>query len=354
MGMTINLHGKPTIGEGCLPYLIAEIGTNHNRDIRVARDLVKAVAEAGFDCAKFQTYEADEIVSGQVAARDYGLEKYYGDISAVEMFDKYLKTPKEWFPELRDLCRQYGIDCATTIHGAHGLAWARKMDFDLIKIASMDHNNRPFLQSLVNAIDAPILVSFGMAELEDVDAAVATLSAHRPGVGIFHCVSIYPPLAEEMRLANIPFFRKRFPVPVGFSDHADDVITSLAALSLGASIFEKHVTMDRTSFGPDHPFALEPAQMTAYVSGLRALARGLAAGEFEAPANKESAIRACYLKSIIAARDLPAGAKLDAVDLSLVRPGTGIPPKDMGAVVGRTLCRNLAKGAVLAWDDLKD
>jgi N,N'-diacetyllegionaminate synthase len=353
MGATINLHGKPTIGDGCPPYLIAEIGTNHNQDIRIARHLVKAVADAGFDCAKFQSYEADEIVSGNVRARDYGLEQYYGDISAEEMFSKHLKTPKEWFPELRDLCRELGVDCATTIHGPHGLAWARDMDFDLIKVASMDHNNLPFLRSLVNAIDAPVLVSFGMAALEDIDAAVETLRPHLPGVGIFHCVSIYPPRAEELRLANIPFLRQRFPVPVGFSDHADDVITSLAAFSLGTRLFEKHVTMDKQSHGPDHPFALEPDQMKAYVNGLRILAAGLDSGEFESPTAKESAIRTSYLKSIVAARDLPAGRQLDAADLTLVRPGTGIPPKDMDAVIGRSIRRSIAKGTVLAWDDLE-
>lgn len=352
IGGMINLHGKPRIGSGCSPYLIAEIGTNHNQDIQVARDLVKEVAEAGFDCAKFQSYEADEIVSGNVSARDYGLDKYYGDIMAVEMFSKYLKTPKEWFPELRDLCRQLGIDCATTIHGAQGLAWARHMDFDLIKIASMDHNNLPFLRSLVNAIDAPILASFGMAALEDIDAAVKMLLPHRSGVGIFHCVSIYPPHPEELRLANIPFLQKRFPVPVGFSDHADDVITSLAALSLGSRLFEKHVTLDKKSDGPDHLFALEPDQMKVYVKGIRILANGLDSCEFESPTVEESAVRTAYLKSIVAARDLPAARKLDSADLTLVRPGTGISPKDMDAVLGRTLRHSVKKGAVLTWDDL--
>jgi hypothetical protein len=349
----INLHSKPRIGDGSPPYLIAEIGTNHNQDIQVARDLVRSVAEAGFDCAKFQSYEADEIVSDNVMARDYGLDKYYGDITAVEMFSKYLKTPKEWFPELRDLCRQFGIDCATTIHGAYGLAWARGMGFDLIKIASMDHNNLPFLSSLVNEIDAPILLSFGMAELEDIDAAVKILRSHRPGMGIFHCVSVYPPRPEELRLANIPFLRQRFPIPVGFSDHADDVITSLAALSLGSRLFEKHVTLDKKSPGPDHLFALEPDQMKVYVNGIRILAKGLDSGKFESPMDLESAVRPSYLKSIVAARDLPKAWKLDSDDLTLVRPGTGIPPKDLDTVIGRILRHGIAKGTLLAWDDLE-
>jgi sialic acid synthase SpsE len=353
MGATLNLHEKPRIGDDCFPYLIAEIGTNHNQDIQIARDLVKAVANAGFDCAKFQSYEADEIVSSNVRASDYGLEIYYGDISAVEMFDRYLKTPKEWFPELRDLCRQYGIDCATTVHGPQGLAWARKMNFDLIKVASMDHNNLPFLRSLVNVVDAPILISFGMAELVDIDAAVETLLKHKPGIGIFHCVSIYPPRPEELRLANISFLRERFPVPVGFSDHADDVITSLAALSLGSRLFEKHVTLDKRSHGPDHPFALEPDEMKSYVNSLRIMAGHLDDGAFEVPTSKESAIRDVYLKSIIVARDLPAGHKLEFNDLTLVRPGVGIPPKDMEFVMGRVLRHPLQQNTLLAWDDLE-
>jgi sialic acid synthase SpsE len=352
MNATINLRGKPRIGYGCSEYLIAEIGTNHNQDFQIARDLVKTVAEVGFDCAKFQIYESDEIVSGNVRASDYGLEQYYGDISAAEMFDKYLKTPKEWFPELRDLCHQCGIDCATTIHGSQGLDWSREMNFDLIKIASMDHNNLPFLRSLVNTIDAPILVSFGMAALADIDAAVATLSRHYPGLGIFHCVSLYPPRPEELRLSNIPFLRHRFPVPVGFSDHSDDVITSLAALTLGSCLFEKHVTLNKKSHGPDHPFALEPNQMRSYVNGLRILANSLNSGQFEVPTSKESANRTSYLKSIIAARDLPVGHKLENGDLTLVRPGTGIPPKEMDAVIGRAVRHPLQQGAVLTWDDL--
>ncbi len=154
-------------------------------------------------------------------------------------------------------------------------------------------------------------------------------------------------------MANIPFLRQRFPLPVGFSDHADDVITSLAALSLGSRLFEKHVTLDKKSHGPDHPFALEPDQMKSYVSGLRILADSLDSGEFEVPSSKESAIRAAYLKSIVVARDLPAGHKLETCDLTLVRPGTGIPPKDMDAVLGRVVRSPLQQGAVLAWNDLE-
>ena len=352
MNKGIYLRGKARIGNNCEPYLIAEIGTNHNQDINTARELVSQAVEAGFDCVKFQTYEAEEIVSNNVMARDYGLHKYYGNITGFEMFSKFLKTPKEWFPELLNLCREKGIDCATTIHGNHGMAWARSLNFDLIKIASMDHNNFPFLSALVNKIDVPILISFGMAKLQDIDLAVDILQSHNPGFGIFHCVSIYPPSIQQLRLANISFFCKRYSAPVGFSDHTDDVTTSLIALAMGIRLFEKHITLDKNSQGPDHSFALEPQQMKIYVEGIRALAKGIDQKKFQPITKSEEVARTKYLKSIVAARDIPKEHALTAADLTLSRPGTGIEPKELDSILGRTLKNFIPKGSLLNWDDL--
>ena len=352
MKKTIRVRGNERIGCRLPPYLIAEIGTNHNGDIQTAKSLIKASADAGFDCAKFQIYEADEIVSSEVRVKDYGLEKIYGDISAEEMFDKYLKTPKKWFPELLNFCHSSGIDCAATIHGYNGLNWANEMFFDLVKIASMDHNNTPFLKSLVNSINAPLLISFGMALLPDIDSAVTLLSPHKLGFGVLHCVSIYPPKAEELRLANISFLQNRIAVPVGFSDHTDDVNTSLAALSLGSRLFEKHITLNKNCNGPDHSFALEPDQMGTYVHGLRSMAISLDSGEFQPPAVNEYAVRSTYLKSIVTKQNIQQGHRLTASDLTLARPGSGIPPSELESVIGHHVRRALPKGTVLAWEDL--
>ena len=137
-------------------------------DINIAKALIKEIAKAGFDCAKFQTYEANEIVNEIITSKDYKLENLYGNIPAIDMFDKYLKTPKDWFPELIELCHDLGIDCATTIHGSNGINWIKDLNFDIIKIASMDHNNFPFLRNIINNIKQPILISFGMAEFYDI------------------------------------------------------------------------------------------------------------------------------------------------------------------------------------------
>jgi N,N'-diacetyllegionaminate synthase len=343
----LQLEKGKKIGKGNTPYTIAEIGTNHDQSLSKCKNLIVAVAESGFDCVKFQTYEPFEIVSNEVRANDYGLDSVYGDISAYEMFDSYLKTPKEWFPELIKFSRSLGLDVATTIHGEHGIAWVDGLDFDLIKVASMDHNNFPFLDSLVKNLKCPILISFGMAKIEDIEAAIAILRRHEWGVGMFHCVSIYPPKVEEMRLANVKYFSERFSLVTGLSDHTDDVVSSLAAYALGARIFEKHVTLNRKDPGPDHPFALNPQEMKEYVNGLKVLHDDLSLNNFIQPVDRERRTGDKYLKSLVASKALRKGRKLQHSDLSFARPGTEIPPGELATVIGCRLLCDLNAGDLL-------
>jgi sialic acid synthase SpsE len=336
-------------------YVIAEIGTNHNQSLATAKAMLQALAQTGCDCAKFQVYEPDEIVSARVRASDYGFDHLYGDISAQEMFERHLKTPKAWFPDLRDLCHTLGMDFAATIHGTDGLRWAREVGLDIVKIASMDHTNLPFLQSLVNAVEGPILVSVGMADLIDIDAAVSAVATHGPGIGLFHCCSIYPARPDEVRLANVPFLRQRYQCAVGFSDHTLGVDAAVDARRAGAVVFEKHVTLDRTQPGPDHSFAMEMAEFATYVAALKATPVDAVSAErpFLPPPEMEWRNRALALKSIIVRRALPVGHVLSAEDVYMARPGTGLSPAALPHVVGRQLARALEAEVALQWDDLK-
>ena len=349
----IKLKNSKKIGDPYKPYLIAEIGTNHNQNLNIAKELIKEIAKAGFDCAKFQTYESDEIVSQIVTSADYKLDNLYGKISAADMFNKYLKTPKNWFPELIDFCHNLGIDCATTIHGSHGINWVKDLEFDLIKIASMDHNNFPFHKEIINNVKQPILISFGMAEIDDIKKALDILINHKPGIGAFHCVSIYPANTKELRLSNIAFLKNNFSIPIGFSDHSDDVISSCLALVIGACIFEKHVTLDSNSKGPDHPFALEPANMIEYVEGINNLFSDLNAKEFKAPVGKEIKNRNDYLKSVVAIKNLKIGDLINSKDIKLLRPGIGIPPSEYEKVIGKRVKKNIDKWEAINWSDLE-
>jgi len=349
------VRGRPAIGPLLDSYVIAEIGTNHNRSLETARTMLHELAGSGCDCAKFQIYEPDEIVSARVRASDYGFDRLYGAISAQEMFERYLKTPKAWFPELRDLCHDLGMDFSATIHGESGLRWARETGLDVVKVASMDHTNLPFLRRLVNAVDAPILVSVGMASLEGIDAAVAATAAHESGRGLFHCCSIYPAPPEDERVSNIPFLAARYSLPVGFSDHTVGNDAALSARAHGAVVFEKHVTLDRTQPGPDHSFAMEMAPFREYVSALkRTKTEGAApAGAFLNPSTMESQNRMLALKSVISRRRLEADHALTEDDIYMARPGSGISPADLPRVLGRVLVRPIAPETPLQWDDLK-
>ena len=151
MSNLFNRQSKAIIGHHLPPYTIAEIGTNHNQSIDVAKKLIYSASTAKFNCVKFQIYEPFEIVSSKVTAADYGLDHLYGNITALEMFQNHLKTPKEWFPELTNYARSLGLDTCATVHGSNGIGWASTQDFDLIKVASMDHNNIPLLRELLEA-----------------------------------------------------------------------------------------------------------------------------------------------------------------------------------------------------------
>jgi sialic acid synthase SpsE len=349
---TIHIRECAAIGPGCSPYVISEIGTNHNRSLETARELVRQAAEARCNCVKFQIYEPEEIVSPQVRIGDYGLESIYGNLNAQEVFEHHLKTPKTWFPQLRNMCHDLGLDCMVTIHGEDGLVWAKDMGVDAVKLASMDHTNLPLMELMVGAIDAPILVSFGMATLAEIDVAIDILRDHPAGIALFYCVAAYPARPSEVSLGNIPFLRKRYGLEVGFSDHTADVVTGMAAVGLGASMFEKHLTLDRTQDGPDHHFALEPIDLATYVSNIRSTFSGINNNQFIEPSDRELNNRSLYLKSIILRNDLVAGHKLTKHDVYLARPGTGLNPGQLKKVIGQVLVRDVIAGSPLKIEDV--
>ena len=315
----ISLKNQIIIGDIAKPYFIAEIGTNHNSDIAIAKKLIQKAYDSGFDCVKFQIYEAFEIVSPLVKCADYKLDHIYGDISAQEMFDKYLKTPKKWFPELINFSKNLGIQTCATLHGKNGIDWAKSLDFDLIKIASMDHNNIPLFEYLIDNTTKPILISFGLALEEDILKAINTLEKHKYGLGVFHCVSVYPPNQSELRLSNIKYLKEKYKLQVGFSDHTVDYSVALTALSLGATFFEKHITLDKKMNGPDHAFALIPQEMELYINFLTSFHNQLRNHEYQKPSQREDKNRVAYMKSAFAKFDLKPGQILDDDMISFVR-----------------------------------
>jgi len=338
-------------------FVIAEIGTNHNRSKKKAIEMINQVAGTKCDCVKFQIYEPSEIVSKKVMAKDYGLNKIYGNISAHEMFKKNLVTPKSWFPELKKLCHKRNMAFAVTIHGENGIKWAKKNKPDIIKIASMDHNNFPFIKKIINNLKVPILVSLGMAQIGDVKTLVGILKLHKYGFGLFHCTSLYPPKITESRLLNIPYLINTFQIPIGFSDHFEKAEASKKAKLYGATFFEKHITLDPYDIGPDHKFAMPIKSLKKYITDLEKIKFSkklkLKSYSFLPLSSREKKIRLKYTKSIIVKSIITKNSKILKNKIYISRPGTGIEPKFYQKVVGKVSNRNLYPDQVLQWKHIK-
>ncbi len=336
-------------------YIIAEIGTNHNRSKSKAIRMIYELSKTKCDCVKFQIYEPNEIVNKKVLCKDYGLDKIYGKITAYEMFKKYLVTPKSWFPELKNICHKLNMNFAVTIHGNNGIKWAKKNKPDLIKIASMDHNNFPFIKKIVNNIKCPILVSLGMAKFEDILILVNILKKHKKGFGLFHCTSLYPPKPRESRMNNIIFLKDKFRIPLGFSDHSVGNSLAKKAKELGATFFEKHVTLNPSDIGPDHKFAQKINNLDSYILEIKKTKKKKIKKQnsFLQLSSREKKIRNKYTKSIIVKSKISKGSKITKNNVYAARPGNGIPPLYLDRILNKVVKYNLYPEKILKWQQIK-
>ena len=346
---------KKKINKFSKPYIIAEIGTNHNQSINVAKKMIVDLSKTNCDCVKFQIYESNEIVSKKIKASDYKLEKVYGDISAHKMFNKYLKTPKKWFPQLKKLTHNLGMDFAVTIHGNNGIKWAKRIKPDIIKVASMDHTNTPFLKNLINKFKVPILLSIGMGELKDIKRSIKILKKHKYGFGIFHCCAIYPAKIKDLRLRNILFLKNKLKVNTGFSDHSMGEAAAKKSRKLGSLFFEKHVSLNPKQKGPDHSFACKIDKFFKYVNTLNSqkIISNKKYYEFININKKEKINKLKFLKSLILKKKKKTNEKIHFDDFYFARPGNGIPPYEYKKVLGLRVNKNLDIEVPLKWKDIK-
>jgi len=328
-------------------FVIAEVGTNHNLKIRIVKKMIREISRSGCQCIKYQIYESDEIVNKKVMTSDYNLEKFYGNIKAHLMFDKYLKTPKKWFPELINYALKYKLMTAVTIHGENGIKWVIKNKPHFVKIASMDHNNFPFIKKVVQKLKVPILVSIGMAKINDIKILIKILSKYLYGHGIFYCISLYPPKKKELRLENILYLKKKYNIPVGFSDHSESMSPAMIAKSYGANFFEKHITLDKRMKGPDHAFALNVKNFKKYVDIIKKkkyIKNSNIKIKFRSLSYREKLIRLKYLKGLIASKNLKKNSVIKSKDIKICRPfNNGIEPKFYEKIIGKKLKKAIKK-----------
>jgi sialic acid synthase SpsE len=328
------------------PYTIAEMGTNHDGKKTVAKKLIDTAATAGADAIKYQVYHAGDIVSKNISAKEYGFEEYYDAETAYEVFDEHLRLPRSWFGDLTEYASKQGLDNIATVHCPDCADFVADFDIQAFKVASMDLTHLPLLESLIS-YDLPIILSTGMASLAEIDTSVSTLRANdHDNVAVLHCVSNYPTDPSELNLRNIPMIQDALNIPVGFSDHTLSTLAPALAVVHGASIIEKHLTLNRERDGPDHPFALEPNEFEALVENINFTIKSPGkTSRMLTDSNKRSK----YRRSIISDTDIAAGETITEDSIRFARPGGGIEPKHIDTILGMTLQTDVSAEQVLKW-----
>ena len=344
--------GRRQVGDGERPYIIAEIGVNHEGSLATARRLIELAREGGADAAKFQTYKASRLASRHSPA--YWDTSKEPTLSQRELFQKYDRFGPDEYRALAEHCRQVGIEFLSTPFDADAVEFLDPL-VSLFKIASADITNLPLLRQIA-AKGKPVVLSTGASTLGEIDLAVASLrQAGAAEIVLLHCVLNYPCALASAHLNMIQGLRRAYPeLVIGYSDHTApepgmQVLT--AAWLKGAAVIEKHFTHDKTLPGNDHYHAMDVDDLKRFVANLTLIADALGSGH-KAPLASEAPAREHARRSIVAARDLAPGEVLSAPLLTCKRPAHGISPAHWDQVLGRRLARPVAEDAPLQWADL--
>lgn len=344
--------------------IIAEAGVNHNGSLETALALVDAAADAGADIVKFQTFNAKALAGNAARKADYQQRTTAADENQLAMLER-LELPQAAHHTLIERAGERGIEFLSTPFDDTSLAFLLSLKLPRIKIGSGDLTNAPLLHAAA-AAGARLILSTGMATLGEIEEALGVLahgygqSDDPPGVAAFraawrdpaaraalarhvsllHCTTEYPCPIGDVNLAAMGTMRSAFQLPVGYSDHTDGFEVSVAAVALGATVIEKHLTLDREAQGPDHAASLEPDDFKRMVIAIRNVERALGDG-VKAPKGSEIRNVPVARKSIVAARALKAGETIGAADITAKRPGIGRPPIDYWSLVGTVAPRAL-------------
>lgn len=329
-----------------MTYVIGEAGVNHNGDLGLALKLCTAAREAGCDAVKFQTFKAEAVVTASAGKADYQ-QAMTGDGSQLDMI-RALELPWSAFVEIAAHCSNLGITFLSTAFDGESLAKLDALGVSRHKIPSGEITNLPFLRQ-IGAYGKPLILSSGMSGLGDIEAALGVLQAAgtpRQRITVLHCNTEYPTPMEDVNLRAMCSIRDAFGVAVGYSDHTPGIEISVAAVALGASVIEKHFTLDRNLPGPDQHASLEPGELRAMVQAIRNVGKALGDG-IKRPSRSEAKNVAIARRSLVAARPIAAGEVFSATNLAVKRPGTGVSPMRWDEVLGRKATRAFARDELI-------
>jgi N,N'-diacetyllegionaminate synthase len=342
--------GNRRVGKREPCFIIAEAGVNHNGSYELARKLVDIASKAGCDAVKFQTFKPEKVCSPFAPKATYQLASTAAEESQLEM-GKRLELPFEKFRELHRYCHEKDIIFLSTPFDYESADFLAELPVLAFKIPSGELTNLFFLEHVAHK-GRPLIVSTGMATLEEVVTAVEVIrAAGNQQMVLLQCVSNYPASPSSMNLRAMRTLEDAFGVSAGLSDHTVGTEIAFAAVALGACVIEKHFTLSQELPGPDHSASLEPKDLVKLVKGIRNIESGLGDG-VKRPAAEELNTAEVARRSLVAARFIPAGAVLAVDLLDILRPGTGLPPAMRSQVVGRRALHDIEAGTMLSLDML--
>jgi N,N'-diacetyllegionaminate synthase len=362
----MHLHGSPvkillSMGVGVLgnshTFIIAEVGVNHNGSLQMARELIDIAADVGADAVKFQTFDAAKLVRPGAEKAEYQKQQT-GDGDQKDMLQALQLSDSEHV-ELATHCDAKGVEFMSTPFDLDAADFLKSIGVKRMKLPSGDIDNFPMLRKMA-ALDLPIIMSTGMADMDEVRSAKDCIEAEWDRLNvmqerndrlvILHCTSNYPTEPVNVNLQAMVTMGRELDCPIGYSDHSCGTAVAVGAVALGAVVIEKHITLDKALPGPDHAASLDPIEFKSLVEQIRAIEAAIGSG-VKAPRPSELAVRSLVRRSISVARNLSAGATIHKDDLIMLRPADGISPAHIDEVIGAKTSRAIEAGTLLSWDD---
>lgn len=332
-------------------YIIAEAGVNHNGDVNLAYKMIDAAKECGVDCIKFQTFKTENLVTKSAKKAAYQVENTHNNDSQFEMLKK-LELSYDDFKNLKNYCDKSGIEFMSTPFDEDSVDLLESIGMKTYKISSGDITNKPLLEYVASK-NKPVILSTGMCTMDEVHEAVKWIEDKgNKQITLLHCTSNYPTPYEDVNMNAMLTLDKEFTYPTGYSDHTKGIIIPIMAVSMGATVIEKHFTLDKNMEGPDHKASLDVAELKEMVTSIRNIESAFGSGE-KVPAQSELSTRIAARKSIIVVRDLKKGTVLKESDLGVKRPGSGLCPKFISELTGKTLNKDLSAETLVSFDDVE-
>lgn len=326
-------------------YIIAEAGVNHNGNIEIAKEMVDSAKAAGADCIKFQTFVSKNIVSKNAKKAEYQQQSTAANESQLEMLKK-LELSFEEFIELNNYCRIKDIEFLSTGFDFDSIDFLSSLNMKRWKIPSGEITNLPYLIKIAK-LNKPIILSTGMSTMEEIKDALDILVKYGAGeITVLHCTTEYPTPYGDVNLSAMNIIKQKFNVPVGYSDHTKGIHISIAAVARGATVIEKHFTLNRKMEGPDHKASLEPTELKEMVNAIRNIEVAIGDGN-KIPASSEVKNIVIARKSIVANRCIKKGEVFTEENITVKRPGNGISPMKWFEVIGNVAKRDFEEDELI-------